>query len=75
MSEVSLDTVTALVGLKALERAAAEAAPGTALCTGVDIPFYPRLSIRSNAHGGGRAGDGAVHRRGYPLLPPTEHPL
>ena len=50
MSEVSLDTVTALVGLKALERAAAEAAPGTALCTGADIPFYPRLSIRSNAH-------------------------
>ena len=44
------ESVVALLGEDALKRALAEAAPGTALCTGVDIPFYPRLSIRSNAH-------------------------
>jgi ABC-type multidrug transport system ATPase subunit len=49
MSEDRLNTVTALVGLKALERAMAEAAPETEFCSGVDIPFYPRLSVRSNA--------------------------
>jgi ABC-type multidrug transport system ATPase subunit len=50
MSEAILETVTALVGLRALERAMAEAAPGTEFCPGTDIPHYPRLSIRSNAH-------------------------
>lgn len=50
MSEAILETVTALVGTKAIEAAMADMTPGTALCTGVDIPFYPRLSIRSNAH-------------------------
>ena len=49
MSEDRLNAVTALVGLKALERAVAEAAPGTELCSGADIPYYPRLSTRSNA--------------------------
>ena len=43
------ESVVALLGEDALKRALAEATPGTALCTGVDIPFYPRLSIRSNA--------------------------
>ena len=49
MSEAIWETVTALVGLNALERAMAEAAPGTELCSGADIPFYPRLTVRSNA--------------------------
>jgi hypothetical protein len=49
MSENRLNAVTALVGLKALERAVAEAAPGTELCSGADIPYYPRLSTRSNS--------------------------
>ena len=49
MSEDDLKSVTALVGLDALERAAAEAPPGTEVCSGADIPFYPRLSVRSNA--------------------------
>ena len=44
------ESVVALLGEDALKRALAEAAQGTALCTGGDIPFYPRLSIRSNAH-------------------------
>ena len=41
--------VVALVGLRALERALTEAADDTVLCAGTDIPFYPRLSVRSNA--------------------------
>ena len=49
MSENRLNAVTALVGLKAMERAVKEAAPGTEICGGTDIPFYPRLSTRSNA--------------------------
>ena len=49
MREASMDTVTALVGLRALERAMAEAPSGTEMCDGADIPFYPRLSTRSNA--------------------------
>ena len=49
MSENRLNAVTALVGLKALERAVAEATPGTVRCSGADIPYYPRLSTRSNA--------------------------
>ena len=41
--------VVALVGVRALDRALAEAPAETELCSGTDIPFYPRLSIRSNA--------------------------
>lgn len=48
MSDI-LQSVAALVGLRAMERALAEAGPDTALCTGTDIPFYSRLSVRSNA--------------------------
>ena len=48
-AEGSLNTVTALVGLHAIERAMAEAGPQTELCSGIDIPYYPRLSIRNNA--------------------------
>ena len=45
----SLNTVTALVGLHSMERAIAEAGPQTEMCSGIDIPYYPRLSIRNNA--------------------------
>ena len=45
----SLNTVTALVGLHAIERAMAEAGPQAELCSVDDIPYYPRLSIRNNA--------------------------
>ncbi len=48
-AEGSLNTVTALVGLHAIERAMAEAGPQTELCGGDDILYYPRLSIRNNA--------------------------
>ncbi len=47
--ESPADAVTALVGLRALERAVAEAEAGTEICSGVDVPYYPRLSVRSNA--------------------------
>ena len=50
MSEGILKTVTALVGTKAIEAALAELPPGTAVVTGEDIPFYPRLTVRSNAY-------------------------
>ena len=49
MSEEVLKSITALVGLGALERAGAEAPPETEVCSGADIPFYPRLSVRANA--------------------------
>lgn len=49
MREEAMESVAALVGLRALERAMAEASPGTEVCAGVDIPHYPRLSTRANA--------------------------
>lgn len=48
MSEQA-NNVVALVGLHALDRALGETSAETELCTGTDIPFYPRLNIRSNA--------------------------
>ena len=50
MSEAILETVTALVGTKAIEAAMADLTPGTAVVTGDDIPFYPRLTVRRNAY-------------------------
>lgn len=48
MSEQAKNVV-ALVGVHALERALGEAPEETELCSGANIPFYPRLSVRSNA--------------------------
>ena len=50
MSEAILETVTALVGTKAIAAAMADLTPGTAVVTGDDIPFYPRLTVRRNAY-------------------------
>ena len=50
MSETIRETVTALVGTKAIEAALAEVTPGTAVVSGEDIPFYPRLTVRRNAY-------------------------
>ena len=48
MSEQAKNVV-ALVGVHALERALGEAPEETELCSGANIPFYPRLSVRANA--------------------------
>ena len=48
MSEQAKNVV-ALVGVHALERALGEAPKETELCSGANIPFYPRLSVRANA--------------------------
>ena len=44
------NNVVALVGMRAIEAALAELTPGTAVVTGEDIPFYPRLTVRRNAY-------------------------
>ena len=42
--------IVALVGTKAIEAALAELPPETAVVSGEDIPFYPRLTVRTNAY-------------------------
>ena len=49
MSEPA-QNVVALVGTKAIEAALAELTPGTAVVSGEDTPFYPRLTVRTNAY-------------------------
>jgi len=49
MSERS-NNVVALVGTRAIEAALAELTPGTAVCSGEDSSFYPRLTVRTNAY-------------------------
>ena len=44
------NNVVALVGTKAIEAALAELTPGTAVVSGEDIPYYPRLTVRRNAY-------------------------
>ncbi len=50
MSEQAKNVV-ALVGTKAIEAALADLTPGTAVVSGEDAPFYPRLTVRRNAYG------------------------
>lgn len=47
---VKAKNVVALVGTKAIEGALADLTPGTAVVSGDDIPFYPRLTVRRNAY-------------------------
>ena len=43
------NTVLALLGERAEERALAEAAPGTEICRDTGIPYFPALGMRQNA--------------------------